>query len=515
MERSLSQPMRNNSADNATCKPMNLPRLTARTCLCAMLCALAGCLVGPRYHQPAATLEPPPGSYKEAPVHFKDGVGWQAASPSDAMLRGEWWKVFKDPELNALEEQLNINNQNIKQSFENFMVARAIADQAVSQMWPTLTANGSALRSATGAATPMTAIMTSLNLSWEPDFWGRIRNTIRAAQYNAQLSAADLENERLTEQTALAVFFFEIRGQDSLEKLFADTIAADKAALEYNRVQYKTGITGEISVVQAQNTLENAQATATNLGVLRAQYENAIAMLVGKPASSFSIPVRVLNTEPPPIPVGMPSQLIERRPDISAAERAMAAANAQIGVAYSAYFPSVTLGGDGGYKGTKFGNLFSAKSRFWSVGPAVSEEIIDGGLRNATVHQYVATYNATLANYRQTVLTGFQQVENYLAQVRILARQLIQQQAAEKSARRYLDLEMNRYRTGLDPYLDVTIAQTTLLADQQAVINVRIQEMTGAVQLIEALGGGWDRSQLPSAWQVSAPPGAAETAIQH
>lgn len=494
---------------------MNFRSLPARLGLCAMLLALPGCLVGPKYHQPSATAEPPPGSYKESPVHFAGGIGWQAASPSDAMLRGEWWKIFKEPELDALESQLNINNQNIKVSFQNFMAARAIVDEAVAQLYPTLTANGSALRSATGSATPATAIMTSLSLSWEPDLWGRIRNTVRAAEYNAQVSAADLENERLTEQTALAMLYFQIRGQDSLEKLLADTIAADKAALEYNRNQFKTGIAGEISVVQAQNTLENAQATATNLGVLRAQFEHAIATLVGKPATSFSMPVKVLGTEPPPIPLGLPSQLLERRPDIAAAERAMAAANAQIGVAYAAYFPSVTLGGEGGLKGTTLANLFNSANRFWSVGPTVSETIIDGGLRNATVHQNVANYNAALATYRQTTLTGFQQVEDFLAQVRILSRQLIQQRAAEKSAQRSLELELNRYRTGIDPYLDVVTAQTILLTDQEAVINVRVQEMTGAVQLIEALGGGWDRSQLPTAWQVSAPPSAADTAIQH
>ncbi len=252
-----------------------------------------------------------------------------------------------------------------------------------------------------------------------------------------------------------------------------------------------------------------------NLGVLRAQYEHAIAMLVGKPASNFSMPVKVLETEPPPIPVGVPSQLIERRPDIAAAERTMAAANANIGVAYAAYFPTVTLGGEGGYKGTTFANLFSAENRFWSVGPTVSETLIDGGLRNATVHQNVATYNAALATYRQTTLTGFQQVEDFLAQVRILSRQLIQQRDAEKSAQRSFDLELNRFRTGIDPYLSVVTSQTILLGDQEAVISVQVQEMTGSVQLIEALGGGWDRSQLPSAWQVSAPPSAAETAIQH
>jgi len=387
--------------------------------------------------------------------------------------------------------------------------------EAISQLYPTLTANGSYMKSGIASAAPTTAILTSLSLSWEPDLWGKIRNTVRASQYNAQISAADLENERLTEQTSLAVFYFQIRGQDTLQKLLDDTIAADKKALDYNKAQFATGITGKISVVEAQNTLENAQAAATNIGVARAQFEHAIAVLVGKLPSNFSIPVKVLTTEPPPIPLGLPSQLLERRPDIAAAERAMAAANAQIGVAYAAYFPSVTLGANGGFQGSKLNHLFDTQNRTWSIGPSVSETILDGGLRNATVHQFVATYNAALAGYRQTVLTGFQQVEDNLAQVRILSRQLIQQRQAEQSARTNLDLEMNRYQTGLDPYVDVVTAQTTLLTDQQAVITVHVQEMTGAVQLIEALGGGWDRSQLPTPLQVSLPASPADTAIQH
>jgi NodT family efflux transporter outer membrane factor (OMF) lipoprotein len=482
--------------------------------LCVMVCTLTGCLVGPRYQTPLATAEALPAAYKERPTQSKNAGGWKVASPQDAMLRGPWWRIFKDPELDALEEQLNINNQNIKQFFQNFMEARALVAEAKAQLYPTLTANASYTRSGTGSTIPVTAILTVLDVSWAPDLWGRVRNAVRSAQYTAQLSAADLENERLIEQASLAAFFFEIRGQDALIKLFKDTVVADQKALDYNRVQYETGITDKISVVEAENTLQNAQATATNLGVARAQFEHAIAVLIGRVASNFSIPVKTLNAAPPRIPTGVPSQLLERRPDVAAAERAMAAANAQIGIAYAAYYPTVTLSAQNGFESNQFGTLFKAANHIWSIGPSVSETVFDAGLRNATVRQTIATYNADLAAYRANVLTAFQQVEDSLAQVRILSKQLIQQRQAEQSAEQFLTLEMSRYQTGIDPYVNVVTAQTTLLADQQAVITVQILEMTGAVALVEALGGGWDISQLPTPSQVAKTPNRAETAIQ-
>jgi NodT family efflux transporter outer membrane factor (OMF) lipoprotein len=485
-----------------------------RPLFCLMLATLSGCLVGPKYQKPVATTEMPPASYKESPTQFKDGQGWKVAQPRDAMLRGPWWRIFKEPQLNALEEQLNINDQNIKEFFQNFMEARALVAEASAQLYPTLTANASYTRSGVGSATPLTAILTALDVSWEPDLWGKVRNAIRSAQYNAQLSAADLANERLSEQASLATFFFQIRGQDALQKLFNDTIVADRKALDYTRGQYETGITDRISVVQAENTLQNAQATATNLGVARAQFEHAIAVLTGRVASNFSIPVKPLDSSPPPVPIGVPSQLVERRPDVAAAERAMAQANAQIGIAYAAYFPTVTLGVSSGFSSSTFSHLFDASNHTWSIGPSVSETVFDAGLRGATVRQNVATYNADLAAYRQSVLTSFQQVEDGLAQVRILSKQLIQQRQAEQSAEEFLKLEMGRYQTGIDPYVDVVTAQTTLLTDQQAVITVRIQEMTGAVALIKALGGGWDSSELPTPSQVSKTPNRAETVIQ-
>ena len=494
---------------------MNLFQITGRVSLGALLLTLTGCLVGPRYHRPAATLEPPAAIYKETPGHYKESGNWKVAKPGDAMVRGDWWKIFKDPELNALEAQLNINDQNIRQYFDNFMVARAMVGEASSQLYPTLTANASYSRARTPPGINSTSILSALDISWEPDLWGRVRNAVRAAQYNAQISAADLENERLSEQASLAIYFFQLRGQDALEALYKDTIAADKKALDYTRAQFDTGITDQIAVVEATNTLQNAQASLTNLGVARAQYEHAIAVLVGKVASNFSIAPKILKATPPPIPVGIPSQLLERRPDIAAAERAMASANAQIGVAYAAYYPTVTLGAEGGFTNSTFGRLFNAANRFWSLGPSVSETIFDAGLRRATVQQYVATYNADLAAYRESVLVAFQQVEDYLAQVRIESKQFVQQREAAESADTYLKLETNRYQTGIDPYVDVTVAQNTLLADQQALIMVQVQAMTGAVQLVKALGGGWDLSQLPSRAQVSKQATGADAAIQH
>jgi NodT family efflux transporter outer membrane factor (OMF) lipoprotein len=505
-------------------KIMTNHNLKAALCSAIPALFLTGCLVGPKYHVPPATAQAPPAAYKESPTPFQDTEGWKVAQPQDAMLRGKWWEIYNDPELNALEDQLNINNQNIKQFFENFMEARTLIAQARSQLFPTLTTAPSYSRSRSSSNLGTSAVANpgrqssigtlGLDASWEPDLWGKARNTIHEQQYNAQLSAADLENERLTEQATLAVTFFEIRGQDALQKVLDDTVVADTKALERTQSLYDTGIDDKISVVEAQNTLQNAQSLATNLGIARAQFEHAIAVLVGANASSFSIPVKPVTATPPPIPVGLPSQLLERRPDIAAAERKMAAANAEIGIAYAAFYPSLTLSAQGGFESSSFKHLFDWPSRFWSIGPTINETIYDAGLRRATVSQFIATYNADVASYRQTVLTAFQQVEDSLAAVRILSQQIKQQQEAEQSAALFVKLETARYETGIDPYIDVVTAQTTLLSDQQTLTSLRIQQMTSSVQLIEALGGGWDRSQLPTPAQVSKKLTKDETAIQ-
>jgi len=485
---------------------------------------LTGCMVGPKYHVPPATAQAPPVSYKESPTQFQETDGWKVAQPQDAMLHGKWWEIFDDPELNALEERLNIDNQNIKQSFENFLTARTLIAQARSQLYPTVGTSpsfsaaqtSSNLSNSVTATSGREASITTLpfDVSWEPDLWGKVRNTIHQQQYNAQLSAADLENERLTEQASLAVFFFEIRGQDALQKLLNDTVDADRKALELAQSRYETGVDDRISVVEAENTLQNVQSQAINLGVARAQYEHAIAMLVGANASSFTVSVKPLLRDPPPIPIGLPSALLERRPDIAVSERQMAAANAQIGVADAAFYPSLTLSATGGLESSTFKHFLDGASRYWTVGPSVNETIFDAGLRRATVNQYITTYNADVASYRQTVLTAFQQVEDYLATTRILSQQILRQQEAAQSAQEFVKLETARYETGIDPYVDLVTAQTTLLSDQQTLATLHVEEMTASVQLIEALGGGWDRTQLPTPAEVSKKLDKAETTIQ-
>jgi NodT family efflux transporter outer membrane factor (OMF) lipoprotein len=491
----------------------------------AALCALlTGCNVGPKYHPPTMTAPP---AFKESPAQSHEADEWTVAQPQDAALRGKWWEIYDEPDLNSLEDELNIDNQNIRQAFQNFMEARALVREARSQFFPIVGVGGSYTRSRSSANISSTASggssggkQTQLfslpaDVSWEPDLWGKVRNAVRASQYTAQLTAADLENERLTEQASLAQYFFEIRGQDALQKILNDTVEADKKALEAVRAAYDTGVGDQISVVEAQTTYENAQSAAINLGIARAQYEHAIALLIGKPASAFSIPVEPKTSAPPPIPVGLPSQLLERRPDIAAAERNMAAANAQIGVARAAFYPALTLSATGGVQSSAIKNLLEWPSRFWSVGPSISETVYDGGLRRATVNQYIATYNANVAAYRQSVLTAFEQVEDSLAAVRILSQQIVRQQEAVNSSRTFLKLESTRYDTGIDPYVDVVIAQSTLLANQQSLAMLHVQQMTASVQLIAALGGGWDRSQLPTPAQVTQRPTKSETTIQH
>jgi NodT family efflux transporter outer membrane factor (OMF) lipoprotein len=494
--------------------------------IAVLLSFLAGCNVGPKYVPPAITA---PAAFKESPAQFNETDGWTVAQPQDAALRGKWWEIYNEPELNALEEELNIDNQNIKEYFENFMEAQALVREARSQYFPTVSVGGSYTRSQSssniGSATSTSASTSSgkqtqifsipADVSWEPDLWDKVRNTVRANQYSAQLSAADLENERLTEQASLAEYFFQIRGQDALQQLLNDTVEADKKALTSEKARYDTGVDDQISLVEAQTTLDSAQSAATNIGIARAQFEHAIAVLVGKPASTFSIPGRPITTAPPPIPIGLPSQLLERRPDIASAERNMASANARIGVAFAAFYPALTLSASGGLESSALKNLLTWPSRFWSVGPSISETVYDGGLRRATVNQNIATYNANVAAYRQTVLVAFGQVEDSLAEVRILSQQILRQKEAVESSQTFLNLETGRYENGIDPYIDVVSAQITLLSSKESLANLQVQEMTASVQLIAALGGGWDRSQLPTPAQVTQKPAKSDTVIQH
>ncbi len=490
----------------------------------ALMGLIGGCRVGPPYHAPT-----PPAvtaaNYKESTINFQDADGWKVASPQDAMIRGNWWEIFNEPELNDLESQLNINNQNIKVSFENFMEARAVIAEARAQFWPTITANpgwnrsrsSSNLRNSSQANTGQTSTLWTapLEVSWTPDLFGKIRNEVREAKYSAQASAADLELEKLTEQASLAQYYFEIRGQDMLQRILNDTVAADQKALDAAQGAFDTGTGDYISVVEAKATLKSAQSSAINVGLSRAQYEHAIAMLLGKVATDFSIPVKPMLYMPPAIPTGVPSQLAERRPDVAAAERTIAAANATIGIGYGAFFPQVTISASGGYESSLLKHLFDWPSRFWSIGPSASQVIFDGGLYRAELHQYEATYNADLATYRQTVLTAFQQVEDAMAGTRVYSQQILRQQEAVKSSQEFLDLEMQRYNTGVDPYVDVVTAQTTLLSNQVTLNSIQVQEMLSAVQLVQALGGGWDRSQLMTPAQVGAKVPSSDYSMQH
>jgi len=485
--------------------------------VCALLLLapwyLTDCTVGPKYQRPAVESAP---AYKEA-------EGWKLAQPGDAALHGNWWELFGDSQLNALEQQVNVSNQNIAAAFASFMQARAVVKEAQSQYFPTLTVSPSVSRTrssatlaagAGGTTSGTTTIAGSgggifnnfdlpFDASWTPDLWGRVRNTVRGNVAAAQASAADLENTRLTAQAELAVDYYQLRTQDTLRQLLDQTVVAYQESLDLTRAQYETGIGTDEAVAQAEVQLKSTQAQDTNLGIARAQYEHAIALLVGQPASTFSIPPEPLKASPPPIPIGLPSQLLERRPDVAASERLMAQANAQIGIAKAAYFPTLTLSAAGGFESSSVSDWLTWPSRFWSVGPALAETLFDAGLRRATVQQFQAAYDQTVATYRQTVLTAFQQVEDNLAAIRILAIQLQQQDDAVASSQRYLKIATDRYKLGLDPYLDVITAQTAFLSNQQTAVTLRMQQLTDSVQLIEALGGGWDADQLPSQHDIA------------
>jgi NodT family efflux transporter outer membrane factor (OMF) lipoprotein len=435
--------------------------------------------------------------------------GWKTAQPQDDTLRGKWWEMFNEPPLNALEEKVSVSNQNIASAAASFLAARALVKEARSQLFPAVTTNpsitvqrspsSSGSKSSAGTFTDYTL---PFDATWQPDLFGRIRNTVKAAAYGAQASAADLENTRLTVHAEVAADYFQLRGQDALKQLLDATVIAYQQSLDLTRALYETGIDSEEAVAQAETQLEATKAQDDNLGIQRAEFEHAIAMLTGQSASTFSIPIEPLKSDPPEIPVGVPSQLLERRPDIAAAERLMAQANAQIGVARAAYFPTVTLSAAAGFESTSFVNWFTWPSRFFSLGPAAAQSLFDAGLRRATVMQFRAQYDETVANYRQSVLTGFQQVEDNLASLRILSVEIQHQDAAVQSAEKTLALARDRYKLGIDPYLNVITAQTSLLSNQETAVNLRIQQMTASAGLIEALGGGWNASQLPSPAQL-------------
>ncbi|KVN76542.1 efflux transporter outer membrane subunit [Burkholderia ubonensis] len=464
---------------------------------------LAGCAVGPDYHRPDT---PMPAAFKEAPA------GWKVAQPADGADRGAWWRVYGDPQLDALIGKLNASNQTIAQSAAAYRQARALVAEARAAYFPTvgLTASGSRSRSpraslSSGSSSSFgggssgsigNSYSVGLDASWEPDLWGKVSRTVGAQRAGEAAAAADLANARLSQQATLAQTYFQLRTADTLQMLLDDTVASYARSLQLTQNRYAQGVAARADVIQAQTQLQSAQAAAIDNGVARAQYEHAIATLIGEPASTFSLPPLPLTAEPPVTPVGVPSALLERRPDIAAAERRAAAANEQIGVAISAFFPTLTLSAQGGVQSSVWSNLFALPARFWTVGPQLAATLFDAGLRAAQTEAARATYDQDVAAYRLSVLTAFQDVEDNLASQRILAQEIDVQRQAVDSAEHALAIVTNQYKAGTVDYLNVLTAQTTAFSAHQKLATIAGQRMVSSVGLVKALGGGWDVSQI-------------------
>jgi NodT family efflux transporter outer membrane factor (OMF) lipoprotein len=470
-----------------------------------MPAVLASCSVGPDYVRPQAP----------APAAYKENAGWKTAQPGGDQLKGAWWELFNDPHLNALEEQIDISNQNIAAAEARFRQAQALVRAARAAYFPTFTIGASASRTGRsanagaasgstggGSVTPRSSSTTSdfllgLDMSWELDVWGKVRRSVEASKASAQASEADLEALRLSARATLAQDYFQLRTLDAQKQLLDRTVDYYRKALELTNNRYASGVASRGDVLLAETQLRTTEAQAIDIGVQRAQLEHAVALLVGTPASEFSIPVLPLAALPPSIPVGVPSELLERRPDIAAAERRMAAANAQIGVAKAAYFPTLTLSGSGGFESNDWTKWLLWPSRFWSMGAGISEVVFDGGLRGAQTDEARAVYDATVADYRQTVLTGFQEVEDNLAALRILEEEARVQDEAVNAARQSVSFATNQYKAGTVSYLEVIVTQALALTGERTAADILGRRMTAAVLLVKALGGGWNSSQLP------------------
>ena len=460
-------------------------------------------MVGPDYMKPSVPMTP---AYKETD-------GWKAAEPSDHLPRGQWWAIFSDPELHALQEEVATANQNLKIAEARLREARAMVRFNRAALFPTISTSFGASAVRESANQPFLSpsastipgighgnsgdLLFSLDMSYEVDLWGRVRRTVAAARHEAQATAADLETARLSLQAELAMEYFELRAADAQKQLLDESVKAFEAALQLTKNRFEGGAAPKSDVAQAQTQLDTTRAQATDVTVQRAQLEHAIATLIGQPPAAFSLPPRPLDTRPPDIPVGLPSQLLERRPDIAAAERRVAEANEQIGIAKAAYYPTVMLNASVGFEGSSFGNLLNASSLLWAVGASITQTIFDGGRRRATSDATIAAYDATVAAYRQTTLTAFQQVEDNLAALRILEQEAQQQRRAVESAQLSLRLFTNRYRGGVDNYLQVITAQTVTLANQRTEIDILRRRIDASVLLVKALGGGWDVAALP------------------
>ena len=464
------------------------------TAAVVLLCA--GCMVGPDYFKPSVPMT----------ATYKEDQGWKLARPSDTIPRGKWWEIFGDPQLDALEEQVSEANQNVKVAEAHFRQARALIGFARAGLFPTVSAGFSAsslrdstnrpfVTSANGASTG--DFLLTGDISYEIDLWGRIRRSVTAAREEAQATAGDLESARLSIQAELAFDYLELRSADAQQRLLNDTVQAFKEASQLTINRFEGGAAPKSDVAQAQTQLETTQVQATDIAVQRAQLEHAIAVLIGKPPTEFSLQPAPLDLQPPDIPAGLPSELLERRPDIAAAERRVAEANEQIGIAKAAYFPTVTLNALLGFESSSIRNLGGWQSFLWAVGSSLAQTIFDGGRRRATSEAALANYDATVASYRQATLDAFQQVEDNLAALRILEQETQQQERAVVSARESLQLFTNRYKGGVDNYLQVITAQTVALSNERNQVDIMRRRMDASVLLVKALGGGWNVADLP------------------
>jgi NodT family efflux transporter outer membrane factor (OMF) lipoprotein len=467
---------------------------------------VSGCMVGPKYVQP--TTPTAPAFKEEPPQSFKESQEWQSARPGDQKIRGAWWEMFGDPELNALEDRLTASNQNLKVAEARLREARAAIRFNRSALFPTISASPSVDNERVSAHEPYfppseandgTGNYTlPFDLSYEVDLWGRVRRTVNASREEAQATAADLETARLSLHAELAIDYFELRSADAQKQLLDDTVKAYTDALQLTVNRFEGGASPKSDVAQAQTQLDAAKVQDTDITETRADYEHAIATLIGEPPAQFTLPAaQQTQLHLPVIPVGLPSTLLERRPDIAADERRVAEANEQIGIARAAYFPTLTIGATGGFEGTTVTNWLNWPSRMWAVGPELSETLFDAGRRRATSDAARANYDGTVATYRQTTLGAFQEVEDNLAALRILEIEAQQQHQATASAQESLQLFTNRYEGGVDNYLQVITAQTIALADERNDIDIQRRRIDASVLLVKAVGGGWDTSQLP------------------
>ncbi len=470
-----------------------------------VLPALAACAVGPNYVRPSAATPPA----------FREISGWKTAQPADNRIRGQWWKVYNDPLLDSLEAKVNVSNQNIIQAEAQYRQAQALVMAARAAYFPTIGVGVSFARSSPSTTTvsgfgggsiqrtESSDYSLPVSASWEPDFWGKVRRSVESNRASAQASAADLATARLSLQTQLAQDYFQLRTLDAQKKLLDRTVSLYKESFALTTNRYNAGVVSEADVAQADTLLKTTEAQDIDLGVQRAQLEHAIAVIVGTPASSFSISPLPLSVSPPAIPVGVPSELLERRPDIAAAERRAAAANAQIGVAEAAYYPSITLSASGGFQSSSISKWLTWPSRFWSFGPSVGWTIFDGGLRHAQTKEARAAYDASVAAYRETTLVAFQEVEDNLAALGILGQEAGAEDAAVKAAKKSTEIATNQYKAGVAAYLNVITAESAELGNEKNAINIQGQRLNASVLLIKALGGGWDASSLPKGKELT------------